>query len=273
MSIEDTIEKEIKRMNLTEQEIKELFKGLKTPSPHYNKRINLANKHFKFGYFSDAHMGHKNYRPDVLDHAIRNWNKQGVEFIINSGDTVEGMSGRDGHIYELSYIGASDQLKYASEQLNKIKQPIYSIEADSSHGGWFKSKANMGLDIGEELELRVKNYKFLGYDEQDLKLDNGLIIRLRHPGGGSCYAHSHKMQKYVDSLLPEDKPDIVVQGHFHKSCNIFYKGIHGIDAGALQSQSPFMKKKGTPSHVGYGVIEVYYKSGIERLIHEWVGFE
>ena len=55
----------------------------------------------------------------------------------------------------------------------------------------------MGLDIGEELERANDHYKFVGFNEQDLELDNGLKIRLRHPGGGTAYAISYKMQKYV----------------------------------------------------------------------------
>jgi len=269
----------IKKSKLSPEEAQRVIKGMTGVNPHMysGKRISFSDKHVRFGIISDPHMGHRNYRPDALRHAYKNFKRSGVEFIVNGGDTIEGMSGREGHIYELSHIGASEQLRYFQNEFKELhKIPVYSIEAQDSHGGWFHSKGNAGLNIGEELESRAKNYNFLGYDEQDLTLDNGLIIRLRHPGGGTAYAVSYKMQKYAESIDDIAKPDIIVQGHFHKANYMFYRGMHCIDAGALQDQSPFMKKKGSPSHVGYWIIDAQVtKSGknkgrVEQIKTEFV---
>ena len=269
--------KEINKQKISKHEVGKVINNLRNinPKKYKTKRINYTDKHIRIGWFTDAHMGHKNYRRDVLRDMARYFKKTGVEFIVNAGDTIEGMSGREGHIYELDRIGYSQQLKFFAEEMQVLdKWDVYSIEAQDSHSGWYHNKANMGVDIGEEMQKAAPNYKFLGYDEQDLVLDNGLKLRLRHPGGGTAYAISYKIQKYVESISGGNKPHILLEGHFHKYNQLFYRNIQCIDGGALQNQSDFMKKKGTPSHVGFGVMDIYHKKtkGIERFITEWIPY-
>lgn len=276
--IEEQIVEELKKQKLNPKEVGVVLKNLKSINPlKYGKtRIDFPDRHVKFGVFSDAHMGHMCYRPDILEKMIKDGKRQGIEFYLNSGDTIEGMSGREGHIYELSHIGASAQLKYFSEQFEGFDKKVYSIEAQDSHGGWFKNKGNMGLDIGEELERRNEKYQFLGYDEQDIDLDNGCKIKLRHPGGGTAYAISYKMQKYIEAISGGKKPHLLFQGHFHKAQYMFYRNVHGYDSGTLCEQTPFMKKTNTPAHMGYWIVDVNMhrkkSNGVERVTHQFVPF-
>jgi len=245
------------------------------PNKYRKKEIDFPEKHVKFLMFGDMHIGHNNYRSDIKRIMKTDAKRQGCEFGINAGDTIEGYSGRPGHLYELSDIGYDKQMKRFEKEF-KFGMPIYSIEAQDSHSGWYHNKSNMGVDIGSELEKKAKDYKFIGYDEQDLTLDNGLKIRLRHPGGGSAYCIVYKLQKYIESIGGGDKPHILGQGHFHKASHIFYRNINGYDVGTLQNQSPFMKKKGSPAHVGYWILDVYMhknkKKGIERVVSQFVPF-
>jgi len=176
---------------LTSNEIKTVIKNLKTINPQKYNPVNLdySEKHIKYGYFSDAHMGHKCYRADVFRRMAEFFKREGVEFIVNAGDTIEGMSNRDGHVFELDHIGITAQVKFFAEEFKLLSDwTVYSIEAQDSHGGWSHNKGNQGLNIGEYLSDNAPNYEFIGFDEQDLKLGNGLTIRLRHPGGGTAYA-------------------------------------------------------------------------------------
>lgn len=268
----------IKESKLSNDEVQKVLKNLKNINPQkYNtKKIDFGDKEVLFGVFSDAHMGHQDYRPDVFRKMLRDGKKQGVDFWLNAGDTIEGMSNREGHIYQLSHLGATAQFKYFQDEFKKFDKPVHSIEAQDSHGGWMHSKSNMGLDIGAELESKNENYDFIGYDEQDIKLDNGLKIRLRHPGGGTAYAISYKLQKYIESIGGGDKPNILFQGHFHKADYLFYRNIHGFDAGTLCDQTPFMKKIGTPAHVGYWIIKArqhkFKSKGVERVVSQFTPF-
>jgi hypothetical protein len=230
----------------------------------------------RFGVFADAHMGHKDYRPDVLRKMVADGKRFGIEFWLNAGDTIEGMSGREGHIYELDYIGYSAQIKFFEEEMKIFKNTVYSIEAQNSHSGWYKNKGNMGLNIGEELAKLSKHYKFIGYDEQDLEFSNGLKIRLRHPGGGTAYALSYKLQKYIESISGGQKPHLLFHGHFHKSLQVFYRNVYGFESGCICDQTPFMKKIGTPAMVGYWLIDVNMhrikSKGPERVTATFVHF-
>lgn len=193
MSVERLI-KEFEKKNLSDEEAKRIIKNLKgiNPVKYAPKKINFPKKGFKFLAFGDSHIGHRNYRPDIMDKMVRDAKRNGCEFAINCGDTIEGMSNREGHIYELSELGYSAQLDRFEEEFSKFDKvskdfPVYSIEAQNSHSGWAKNKGNAGWDIGEELQRRNNHYQFIGFDEQDIEVGK-IKIRLRHPGGGTAYA-------------------------------------------------------------------------------------
>jgi hypothetical protein len=269
------MEKMLKKYKLTEKELRTILKGLGGVNTQKYKQVEIdfPDNHLRFGVFSDAHIGHLCYRGDALRKMIADGKRFGIEFWINPGDTIEGMSGRDGHVYELSCVGYSAQLDCFVSEFNNFQNTVYSIEAQNSHSGWYKSKGNTGLNIGEELERRAKYYKFIGYDEQDIVMPNGLKIRLVHPGGGTAYALSYKMQKYVNAISGGSKPNLLFSGHFHKAIYMFYRNIHCFEAGCLCDQTPFMKKIGTPAMVGYWLIDVVmYEKGVERLSKTFVPF-
>jgi len=271
----DTLQEFLQSNNLTQLELSKIIKkkGLSEPKQFAQRKLNYGGKHVKFTVISDLHMGHNKYRPDILDHAIRNSKRQGSEFYCIPGDILEGMSGREGHIYELTHLGATNQLKYGAEQLNQIDKPMFAITATNSHDGWYSSKNNMGLEVGPELAKRVKNLEFLGYDEVDLKLDNGIKIRMTHPGDGTAYAVSYKAQKYINALPGGQKPDINIQGHYHKAMYMFYRNIHHFDAGTLCDQTIFMRKKQTPAMTGYWIIDAWSnKKGVDKIKSEFVPF-
>jgi hypothetical protein len=277
-TVEEQILKEIKKKKLSPKEASFVLRGLKNHNSwekYVPLKLDFPDNHVKFGVFSDCHIGHINFRSDVFAKMIVDGKRNGIEFWLNSGDTLEGMSGREGHIYELTHLGATAQLTYFSGLFSRFRIPVYSVEAQSSHGGWFHSKNNAGLNIGEEMSMRSKHYKFIGYDEQDIELDNGLKVRLRHPGSGTAYALSYKQQKYIESISGGKKPHILFTGHFHKALYMFYRNVHSIDAGCICDQTPFMRKVGTPAHVGYWIIDINMrkkKKGIERIHTTFVPF-
>lgn len=255
------IVKAVERLRLTPDEAKRVLKGLLLPDTGKKRRpvIDHPDKHVRFGAFSDAHIGSTCFREDIFEHAVNTFKEKSVDFVVNVGDTLEGMSGREGHIYELSHRGYSEQMRAFKEQFEQFDDiPVYSIEAQNSHSGWYNSKANAGVNIGEELEKASDPYIFMGYDDIDLQLDSGLTIRLTHPGGGTAYAISYQAQKYIESLSGGKKPHIIVQGHFHKAMYFYFRNIHFFDAGCLQEQTIFLKKKRSPAMLGYWVIDIEY---------------
>jgi hypothetical protein len=246
--------------------IKESLRG--SPStPVFNHAFH--GKHIKFGYYSDAHVGHKEFREDLWRAMVKRFIFEGIKVVYCPGDNLEGMSGRHGHIYELAQIGASAQLNKATE-LFKLAPKLKFYIIDGNHDQWLKEKGNMGLVAGKELELRNPNVTFLGEWEARVQLHKNVSMLLFHSNDGTAYADSYKLQKLIESFEGGKKPNIILSGHYHKQIAIFRRNVFGFECGTLCGQSRFMRGKKLQAHLGFGIIEIWAGvRGIERLRHEF----
>jgi hypothetical protein len=82
------------------------------------------------------------------------------------------------------------------------------------------------------------------------------VVRVLHPGGGSSYAISYSVQKIIESYQGGEKPDVLLIGHYHKADYVFCRGVHAVQTGCTQDQSPFMRKKKLAAHLGGWIIEM-----------------
>jgi len=264
------LEKEIIKHNLTEQEVITAIQSAKG-KPARRRKLHLSGKHVKYGYFSDAHIGHEAFKPELFEFMAKHFNKEKVEFVVDSGDHLEGMSGRPGHIYELTHIGFDSQINYAAEFFDKIKAHIYGI--DGNHDQWYFKKGDAGMIVGKALEHMLSNYTHLGQDEGNLELKPGINLHLYHGADGTAYADSYKIQKLIESFDGGSKPNIIHSGHYHKSLYLCRRNIHGFESGTLCGQTRFMRGKKLQAHIGYGIVDAWIdKKGVNRIQHLWVPF-
>lgn len=259
----DKLERLLKKENLTEQEACKIIKSAKGGKPRGYTKLPISGHSFFYGVISDAHIGHKEFLEELFDKAVRVFKKEGVDFVLDGGDHFESMSGRPGHIYELSHLGFSQQMTYATQLYSQFTTPIYGI--DGNHDEWYLRKSDIGLIVGEELERRVKNYHHLGIMEGNLLVRN-IHIQLFHPNDGTAFTPGYKLQKYIDSLEGGRKPHIVHQGHYHKAHEMFYRNVFGFDNGTLCGQTLWMKGKKIQAHVGFWTVRVFYdKQGVDSV--------
>ena len=116
---------------MTEKEMAVILKSLKAERPRRPTSVPISDKTFTFGYFSDAHIGHKEFRVDLFDYMVRFFKREKPDMILNPGDHVEGMSGRPGHVYELSHIGFDQQFKRVVELYAQLDEfPHYGIDGN-----------------------------------------------------------------------------------------------------------------------------------------------
>ena len=234
-------------------------------APIEEMKLNFSKNKIVFGLISDLHIGSLFYRPDILRHAAENFKRHNVDFVLNCGDSVEGMSNRPGHVFEVDPVrglGITKQAEYMAEEFKQFGDlDVYSIEAQGSHGGWAYKIGNTGLEIGQYLQMVSMckedgtlregggQYKFIGYDVADFVV-NGVVIRLRHP-------EKLTVEEFVNRLMPGDKPHVAIQGHFH-SCVGYspHRNVHTIDAGCMQTQTPFLARLGSVPIMGYWIIEM-----------------
>jgi len=221
------------KLELTRKQTDNVLKTLRRE--HYPRTeptvIEFSKQTIKFGIIADTHCGSEFYRPDILLHAGINFMRQNVDFVINAGDSIEGMSNRDGHIFELDKqngIGVTPQAKYMAKEFEVFEGlNVYSIEAQGSHGGWAQKLSNQGFEIGPYLEDLSGPYKFLDYDVADLTV-NGITIRIRHPAKSN-------LVNYINGLTGGDKPHMLIDGHFHSRAGYkIHRNIHAFDAGCFR---------------------------------------
>ena len=230
----------------------------------------FRGKRVVIGAMSDTHLGSSTTNPDFVKMAFAEFKRAKVDMVTIGGDITEGLSRRDGHVYECTHIGFAAQKKHAIQVLERWDStPIYMI--DGNHDRWYKkaSGAQVVSDICDEIDNAV----YLGEDEGDIELAPGCVLRIWHGEDSSSYAHSYRLQKLVESFTGGEKPSALFAGHVHKMGYFFIRHVHCISTGAIQSQSKWMRSKRMPAHTGFWIVEfVVNEKGIARCKTEWFPF-
>lgn len=254
---------------LSEREIRAILSDT-TTAQKIIPTVELSGSSFKFGIMSDTHIGHKCFREDWLLSAYEFWAREGCEFVYHAGDILEGMSGRDGQIYELSQLGFEDQVEHAAKLFERCPVPIRGITGN--HDGWYKQKGNIGVCVGTVLENRCVNFTHIGDDEADEQIGN-VKIKLWHGKDGASYALSYRTQKFVEQLSGGHKPHILISGHAHKAIHFDFRNVEIIEAGTLQAQTSFMRGKKLAAHPCVYCVEVWQDNlGLQRIRVEKLKF-
>jgi len=220
------------------------------------------NHKIKFGICSDQHLNSKYSRLDVLETIYDIFELEGIQYVINSGNWIDGyikrINGSD-----VKYHNLEDQVDYLVENYPARDGMVTLTISGDDHEGWFGK--DMGLDVGAYAKNRMidagrDDWEDLGFMEAYIPVINSetgkvATIMNTHPGGGSAYAVSYKPQKLVESFTGDEKPDILIIGHYHKLSYNFIRNVHVFQAGCTQDQTPFMRKKQLQAHVGGWIVE------------------
>lgn len=261
------------KANLTEAELKTLVASTShklTNKPKLNSNPLRETGHIKFIATGDSHIGHSKFRQDWWNEMVERGVKENVDFMYHTGDILEGMSGRPGHVYELEKVGFEAQFGLAKELINQMPFDIRMITGN--HDNWYTGKADQGINVGARLEESCNNVVFLGNDEAD-DLIGGIKVKLWHGNDGASYAYSYRTQKFVEMLYGGEKPNILLAGHAHKA--IFYenRNIQIFETGTTCMQTGFMRGKKLAAHTGYWIVDVWTnENGVARIRPEWNPF-
>jgi predicted phosphodiesterase len=259
------------RNKYSKKEIESLVNDKSTGLNEINTEIVKlrGSNSFKFAVFSDLHLGSIFTSDSFVREAIKYINDQEIDFLAITGDVTEGMSNRDGHVYELSHIGYAAQKEYAISLLSQIKHKIFAISGN--HDLWYYKQ--MGARVVKDICDAIPNATFLGEDFATLRIPNGPDIGLWHGGsdGGGSYARSYRMQKIIESIDVECRPQILLTGHDHKYVSLFTGGVYGLGCGSMQSQSNWMKGKRLEANTGFIMAETSFeKKNIVSFNHTFI---
>ena len=212
-------------------------------------------EHLKLLLISDTHLGSKYDRLDILRYLYRKAEEIGVNYVLHSGDLTEGVSGRPQQLYELRECSYTGQRDYVVKNYPKSDIPTYIIAGN--HDLWWIKKC--GSDIVKDICDRREDLHYLGSDCEDLRIGK-LRIRLYHGNGGSAYAKSYKLQKYLDSIPPEERPHILQTGHLHNAFFMKQGNTYCFQTSCLQDLTPYERSMGFSNDKSCWWLDVYMDS-------------
>lgn len=233
----------------------------------------------RFGLIGDTHIGSLYQRTDALAAFYGACEREGVTDVLCAGDILAGWRVYKGQEFELHPNGRSwpEQRDMFADLAPRAKG-ITTHFITGNHDASFKKL--IGLVIGDDLAAARPDWHFVGQDVGDviLKARGGaeFHVRLVHPGGGTSYAVSYRMQKMIESIAGGRKPDMLASGHYHKAETLpSYRNVFGVDVGCFEDQTPFMASRASAAHVGGWIVEVVLNDRAKltsRVKAEWIGF-
>jgi predicted phosphodiesterase len=252
---QDKIKRQAKAINELQEALMLVYKRVRP----YEVPVKTKDSTIKFGVIGDTHIGSLYQRMDALKLFYEACAEEGIKHILHVGDVIDGWHVYKGQEFELhpkgrSWPGQRDMfVQSIPEGLD-----IETIFISGNHDASFKNL--IGMVVGDELQRLRPDFKFIGQDVGDviLKAKDGsaLKIRLVHPGGGTAYAISYRLQKFIEAIPGGEKPDLLCLGHYHKAEFLpSYRNVCGIQAGTFCSQTPFMARQASAAHVGGWIVE------------------
>lgn len=231
-----------------------------------------GDKIIRFGLMGDTQINSKYTQITHLHKFYDICQQEGIDTVYYTGDMDEGEEMRLGHKYETYTQGVDDHIDEIVK-VYPIRKGITTHFITGNHDHSIYKR--VGFDIGPVIQSRRPDMNYLGRDEATIMLTPNCSLGLRHPGDGTAYALSYKIQKMVDSLSGGEKPHIMAVGHYHKSEVLpLYRNVQCIQTGCFQAQTPFMRSKGLAAHMGGFLIEVNVdtEGTITRFKSEFIPF-
>ena len=227
---------------------------------HISSELN----HLRLLLISDTHLASKYDRLDILRYLYDKADKTHTNYILHSGDLVDGRSNRPQHVYELKETSYTGQRDYVIDKYPHSEIPTYMISGNHE-GMWYKQ---CGADILKDISSRRSDLIYLGSDCEDMTIGS-LRIRLYHGKGGSSYARSYKLQKYLDAIPINERPHILQTGHIHQAFYMKQDNTHCFQTSCLQDLTPFERSLGFNNDKSCWWIDVYFDDkGRPQLINQ-----
>jgi len=204
---------------------------------------------------SDTHLGTKEQQLTLINEVYKEAHKRGITTVLHIGDVLDGdyTQVRKEQTYQLFLRGFDEQVGYVIDMYPHVEGiTTYFIQGshDETH------LKNGGATAGAWIDRCRDDMIYLGQDKATFKINN-LKILMDHPGGGNAKSYSYKPQQAIEGLNPGEKPNILLQGHYHKSYYMFYRNVHSLLVPCIVNQSQFMKKMNLQNVVGAYFLKIY----------------
>ena len=210
-----------------------------------------------YGAISDTHLCSDFCRLDAVKTLYSMFADAGIQTVLHAGNLVEGPPKYDSAVEPITIDG---QIQYVIDEYPHVSGIRTMFITGDDHEGWWQKP---GFNFGSTLELVAKkegrsDLCYAGHVESDLRIGSGKnsILRIQHPGGGSAYARSYKIQKQIESFEGGEKPAVLIQGHYHEANFCTHRNVYGINLPGCQSQTVFGRKQGLRYEIGGAIIRL-----------------
>lgn len=106
-----------------------------------------------------------------------------------------------------------------------------------------------------------------------VQVPNSFIFVRRN---GRCHwsGNSYRMQKYVEQIPTEEKPDILLMGHYHNSFYMKYADVHCFQVPSTIDQTPYARSLGLNNEKGAWIADLTTdkQGGIMTIEPEFIDF-
>lgn len=229
------------------------YVAVQNVEPSEHESVWNGTKTIKIAIMGDTQLGSKYTQWTHLRNFYDICAEEGIKDVYHTGDIVDGLKMRTGHEYELYATSADDMIDDVIAFYPR-KEGITTHFITGNHDASIYKQ--VGYDIGKMISMRRPDMDYLGRDCSVVHLTPNCKLELRHPWDGTAYALSYKMQKMIESMESDSKPNILAVGHYHKAEYLFYRNVHALQTGCFQGQTPFTRGKGISVHLGGWIVTV-----------------
>lgn len=225
----------------------------------------------RFGLMGDTQLGSKYTQLTHLHNFYDLCEREGITNVYHTGDITDGLKMRAGHEYELYEISADEMREDVVKNYPKRDGITTHFITGNHDASLYK---HVGYDIGQGIANLRPDMKYLGRDCATINLTPNCTLELRHPWDGTAYALSYKLQKMIEAMESDSKPNILAVGHYHKAEYLFYRNVHAIQTACFQGQTPFTRGKGISVHIGGWIvtIRVDQNGSIQGIAPEFIPY-
>lgn len=223
----------------------------------------LENKEIIFAVASDLHFGSKECQITALKEFCEICRKKGVKHIFVPGDVCAGYNVYPGQEYDVYALSAEEQ-----EESVIINLPTgfdwYMLGGNHDYSF---IKRGGGHNPLLAIEAMRKDVHYVGFDDSDIPILPGVDLKMWHPSGGVPYSYSYRMQKGIEQIAyiemaqisrgTKERPSLrfLLAGHLHIQMQAMFGSIFGMQCGAFEGQTNYLKRKGLHPVVGGYIVK------------------